>query len=1602
MKPIDDLLNTIAANHGVELPANAKMAPAPKAKRSKREDEEDDAQASQQGGEPEDAMTDAQGAAGMNDAGAIQLAQAETGAPDAATGSAANSPAGANPAGGVARGTDEGSDGAIPLWGLGALAVGGIALAAGGGDGGSAAPPTVPNSFTLTGSVVLGPVIAGHGLTVAAYRADGTLLVQGAVNADGSYTLTVTENYTGPVLVRVIDTNAGNDYFDEATDATKDMTSDLRAVTVIAGPGRYTVNLNAATELAVRELGLAGGNDGASIINLGAFTAADINNANTNVAAALGLTGTNIVTGTVVAVIDAMGAANPAANDYGRVLAAISGMEEGAGSSTDQVLNDLARQITGNTLDDAGKNDLIAGLANVESQAEVVATLAESLGLEAGAATAAENAWQVILAAADGTDNNTTNPTQAQYTAIGVTGVDTAAEQNLLGDVIDIKGNADVDTVAEVQALADIVGKLMLHAAGTPQTISQTELEALGLTDLNSDRVADLLGKVAASADDGSGIDTLAELQAMVDTVAPTVVITSNVSAVKAGETATITFTLSEASTDFTVDDITVAGGALSGFTVTANPLVYTATFTPTASLATGTASITVASASYTDAAGNTGAAGTTPAISIDTLPPTITSGATATAILENSGADQVIYTATSTDSADTATGSTVYSLKAGSDTGLTINASTGAVSLTANPDFESKPSYSFTVVATDAASNAAEQAVTLAITDVDEVPPTITSVAITSATGIAASTLNAGDVVSVTVTMSEATIVTGTPTLALNIGGTTVQANYASGSGTTALVFNYTIQAGQTDVDGISIAANSLALNSGTLKDAAGNNATLSHSAVTDNAGYLVDTTAPVFTTTQTSMTQLEAINQTTGGNYDPQIAAVGSDGEFVVTWHGTDSARDNSIFVQKFNAYGSIGSNTPVQLEATGNTTGSDYAPQIAAVGSDGAFVVTWYGVDSAGDYSIFVQKFNADGTIGINAPVQLEAISKTNGNDLYPQISALGSAGEFVVTWQGQDSSSPTDNSIFVQKFNADGTTTNNAPVQLEAIGNMTGSDQYPQIAALGSSGAFVVTWYGLDSAGDNSIFVQKFDADGTIGSNTPVQLEAISKPDGADLYPQIAALGSSGAFVVTWYGQDIEGDNSIFVQKFNADGTIGSNTPVQLEAIGNTTGRDYSPQIAAVGSDGEFVVTWYGQKSAGDYSIFVQKFDANGAPSGSPVMLEATGVTNGANESPQIAAVGSGGEYVVTWHGSDSAGDYSIFVQKFNANGTITGNTPVMLEATGVTDGGDYIPQITAVGSDGEFVVTWYGQNSARDFSIFLQKFNADGTVVAASIDTASVAENTATSTTVYDATADGDVGVSYSLSGTDSALFNINASTGAVTFKLSPDYENPADAGGNNVYDFTVTATDAAGNTAGQAVALTVNNIGEAGEAVIDLGSYGKLIAPVQVEGKWYYYWDRSGNGASGVDDQTTHDVLDGIFKYDSAGNLNPAAGTDTTDSYRYATINGVQLALPTANGGMAYPAGINGYENGTAATGTGTSNNSSFDELLAIWDTHNGTSTAKSIVPDSPVSGKPTGWSDYYWSATPSLSGHAGVDLAWGNTFDNADTLNNWVALQVL
>ncbi|KYG72216.1 hypothetical protein MB14_09250 [Roseivirga ehrenbergii] len=60
-------------------------------------------------------------------------------------------------------------------------------------------------------------------------------------------------------------------------------------------------------------------------------------------------------------------------------------------------------------------------------------------------------------------------------------------------------------------------------------------------------------------------------------------------------------------------------------------------------------------------------------------------------------------------------------------------------------------------------------------------------------------------------------------------------------------------------------------------------------------------------------------------------------------------------------------------------------------------------------------------------------------------------------------------------------------------------------------------------------------------------------------------------------------------------------------------------------------------------------------------------------------------------------------------------------------------------------------------------------------------------------------------------GNDEGLFDVNETTGEVTFKVSPDFENPQDTDTNNSYVVEVLATDALNNSASLLVTISVTN-----------------------------------------------------------------------------------------------------------------------------------------------------------------------------------------------
>ena len=172
-------------------------------------------------------------------------------------------------------------------------------------------------------------------------------------------------------------------------------------------------------------------------------------------------------------------------------------------------------------------------------------------------------------------------------------------------------------------------------------------------------------------------------------------------------------------------------------------------------------------------------------------------------------------------------------------------------------------------------------------------------------------------------------------------------------------------------------------------------------------------------------------------------------------------------------------------------------------------------------------------------------------------------------------------------------------------------------------------------------------------------------------------------------------------------------------------------------------------------------------------------------------------------------------------------------------------------------------------------------------------TVSISENSAAVTSV--GASDPDLGdaVSYSIAGgADAALFAINAATGALTFVTAPDFEAPADANGNNVYEVVVKASDAAGLSDMQAIVVTVTNV--AGQQITGDAGANTLNGTAEDDTFRGMGGADTAIGGLGADKFITTAAADGSDVYDGG------VGADTVDYSAMGSRNAVKVTLAGA------------------------------------------------------------------------------------------------------
>jgi len=855
---------------------------------------------------------------------------------------------------------------------------------------------------------------------------------------------------------------------------------------------------------------------------------------------------------------------------------------------------------------------------------------------------------------------------------------------------------------------------------------------------------------------------------------------TFNDSALKIGDTATVTFVFSTAVNNFDTTDLTVSNGAVTGLSSSDGGITWTGTLTPDTGVASATNVISVNLAGVTSVSGGIAGTGTADSsnYAIDTAAPSVTgvnaSTADGTYRVGDTIAIQVSFnesiTVTGLPQLTLETGSTdqvaTYATGSGSST-LVFNYTVQAGDTTLDLDYLAANALALNGgTLRDAAGN--DAALTLPAPGaagslgankalvIDGVAPSLTADTVP-----ADATYSAGQQLDFTVTYSEAVTVNtggGTPYIALTLDtGGSVQAAYVSGSGTDTLTFRYTVAAGNQDTNGIS-AAPAITLNGGTVRDAAGNNAAATGITFASTAGVLVDAAAPTVNT----------INRV--GSASTNATSV----DYTVTFSESVMGVDTSDF-------------TVTGVGATGTVA--------SIIGSGSTYTVTVNGITGTGTLRL---DLNNAGTGIIDAPGNAIATGFTSGQTYTidtvappaPSITALdpasdtGSSNSDLLTADTTPTLTGTaEANATVRLYDTDGTTVLDTAAA-------DGAGNWSLTSSVLSAGAHTLTVKATDAAGNVS----------TASSGLVVTIDA-SAP-AAPAAPDMVAGSDSGASST---------DNTTSDTTPTVSGTAEAGSTVTLYDTDGTTVLD----TAAADGAGVWSLT-SSVLSSGAHTLTVKAMDAAGNVSVASAGLVVTIDTSVAAPSAPDLVVGSDS-------GTSSTDDLTNVTTPTVSGTAEAGSTVTLYDTDGTTvlgsmaaDGaGNWSITTSTALSAGAHTLTAKAVDLAGNVSVASAglSLTIDTTAPAASsppnLDAASDtgASNTDNITAVTTPTFTGTAGLNANVTLYDTDGTSVLGSTvadGAGNWSITPGAALAAGA-----HTLTTKASDAAGNFSTASFGLSV-------------------------------------------------------------------------------------------------------------------------------------------------------------------------------------------------
>ena len=347
-----------------------------------------------------------------------------------------------------------------------------------------------------------------------------------------------------------------------------------------------------------------------------------------------------------------------------------------------------------------------------------------------------------------------------------------------------------------------------------------------------------------------------------------------------------------------------------------------------------------------------------------------------------------------------------------------------------------------------------------------------------------------------------------------------------------------------------------------------------------------------------------------TTNFQSHPSVAS-DANGNFIVVWQSRmQDGSQQGVFGQRFDHDGNpMGG----EFQVNTNTTGNQFEPSVASDAS-GNFVVVWGNPSPAGG-DVFGQRYNSNGNpLDDEFHVNTENVAAAN---TYPMVVSDPS-GNFIVVWKGLRA----DDGVQAKRYDNDG----------NALDGEFQVDYYPYAykpsVATDANFNFVVVWESSYKDGDRSgIFAKRYDSG---GHDLSVDFQVNTYTTALQVFPSVASDANFN-FIVTWSGQGQTDGSGVFGQRYDSSGNpLGGEFQVNTYTTGN---QSYSS--VASDASGNFVVTWEGNDQDGDgWGVFGQRYDSDGNRVGGEFQVNT--YTTAGQFFPSVAS-DANGNFVVAWYG-----------------------------------------------------------------------------------------------------------------------------------------------------------------------------------------------------------------------------------------------------------------------------------------------------------------------------------------------------------------------------